>query len=466
MSFACGESLEPSDAGSADASRDAAEPVDVGEPCIPDCVAAECGDDGCGGSCGPCPRAAPFCMNATCVSTCQPECANKECGDDGCGGSCGSCPMAAPSCVSNACMVACTPSCAEKQCGDDGCGGSCGTCQSSACTNFRCSAAPSCIAGETRCTDAYAYEVCGAETSDSDRSFGARIPCWEGNACSNGSCVSQCGTPEVLLVIDRSSSMQGARWSFVRAAILDFVAAYQTRARIALRMFPSGGGCDPGMISGFGTIDTSSLDRALEAPSADSQTPIAAALQGLAQAFGDPNQGQAVVLITDGDETCASDPRAAVATAETLSRSGIQVFTIGISQAVNPVLMSSIAGAGRTTAQAVNDGGVLTAALDNVLTSLGVCPPTSLGAVGQPCQASSDCLGGLCLTNELFTWNDGYCTQSCTASMTCPTGSSCIEAPGTNNSFCLQNCIVSCRPGYACAEAPGSGQRVCLPAGM
>jgi len=163
--------------------------------CIPSCTGKQCGDDGCGGSCGSCvqPPAASCidastlrhyaspgtctvgqcsyaptdtlcpngCQNALCVN-CTPSCGGKQCGDDGCGGSCGTCsqpPAKAcldPStlryyptpgtCSAGACSyvpvdtpcplgckdtvcLGCTPSCSGKPCGsDDGCGGSCGAC--------------------------------------------------------------------------------------------------------------------------------------------------------------------------------------------------------------------------------------------------------------------------------------------------------------------------------------------------
>ncbi len=54
-------------------------------------------------------------------------CKGKQCGDDGCGGTCGTCE-AGTTCNADGACVACTPSCAGKTCGDDGCGGSCGAC--------------------------------------------------------------------------------------------------------------------------------------------------------------------------------------------------------------------------------------------------------------------------------------------------------------------------------------------------
>ncbi|MBW2702771.1 MAG: hypothetical protein JRF33_18270 [Deltaproteobacteria bacterium] len=66
------------------------------------------------------------CVDGTCVIDCTPDCDGKDCGDDGCGGSCGTCPGALDKCIEGACV--CQLDCTGKDCGDDGCGGSCGTC--------------------------------------------------------------------------------------------------------------------------------------------------------------------------------------------------------------------------------------------------------------------------------------------------------------------------------------------------
>lgn len=61
-----------------------------------------------------------------CIPSCQPNCAGKECGDDGCGGSCGWCGDAI--CVDFFCYAEDIPDCEGKECGPDGLGGSCGEC--------------------------------------------------------------------------------------------------------------------------------------------------------------------------------------------------------------------------------------------------------------------------------------------------------------------------------------------------
>ena len=115
--------------------------------CVASCVGKECGDDGCGGSCGTCPGALE-CFNGHCDDVCLSSCEDKDCGDDGCGQSCGFCPVdrhcsdsghcecnegecdgaccqGGQVCYEDAC---CMPQCAGKECGDDGCGSDCGEC--------------------------------------------------------------------------------------------------------------------------------------------------------------------------------------------------------------------------------------------------------------------------------------------------------------------------------------------------
>ncbi|MBM4355216.1 MAG: hypothetical protein FJ109_15770, partial [Deltaproteobacteria bacterium] len=75
------------DGGEPDAEENPDTTLDI---CIPDCSTRLCGDDGCGGTCGECPK------DFVCITDegkcCMPECKGKLCGDDGCGGSCGECP--------------------------------------------------------------------------------------------------------------------------------------------------------------------------------------------------------------------------------------------------------------------------------------------------------------------------------------------------------------------------------------
>jgi hypothetical protein len=71
--------------------------------CAPECPGKECGGDGCGGVCGKCPTATPFCQDGQCAIDCTTNCEGRLCGPDGCGGSCGGCADA-DSCISGQCQ--------------------------------------------------------------------------------------------------------------------------------------------------------------------------------------------------------------------------------------------------------------------------------------------------------------------------------------------------------------------------
>ncbi len=90
--------------------------------CTPDCNNKNCGSNGCGGSCGDCNTGLEYCSNGICTcrfevcngrcceetrvcfkgNCCESDCSWKECGDDGCGNSCGSCPKIFHACTGSA----------------------------------------------------------------------------------------------------------------------------------------------------------------------------------------------------------------------------------------------------------------------------------------------------------------------------------------------------------------------------
>jgi len=93
--------------------------------CSPDCQGKECGSDGCGGECEPGCGAGETCNSEGICEICIPDCTGKECGFDGCNGEC------PPGCIDGEicnfdgqCEV-CVPDCVDKECGRDGCGGYC-----------------------------------------------------------------------------------------------------------------------------------------------------------------------------------------------------------------------------------------------------------------------------------------------------------------------------------------------------
>src|SRR5579859_5819350 len=135
---------------------------------------------GCGGSQQPMCTDPNGCTPPS-MMTCTPACDGKNCGDDGCGGSCGNCP-GKDTCQSGVCTRPCQPMCFQKQCGDDGCGGSCGTCSDGVCiANLcQCNASSDCRAGEACVPNTNGGTFCYA-TCDP---FASASSCPSGQACN------------------------------------------------------------------------------------------------------------------------------------------------------------------------------------------------------------------------------------------------------------------------------------------
>jgi len=195
-----------------DAGMDVGGSVDVEEPgdgggedeCAPNCFMKECGDDGCGGTCGECMADGTVCEQGICKFECVGSCEGKECGTDGCGVSCGSCPAGA-SCVDGQCE-GCEPDCEGKECGSDGCDANCGECGDDEecveglCVGEECPEAE-CAEGDTMCADGPAYYECAqAEEPCQDVWIwgGTAWECPDQHECEDGECICQpeCGDKE------------------------------------------------------------------------------------------------------------------------------------------------------------------------------------------------------------------------------------------------------------------------------
>jgi len=175
--------------------------------CVRQCGGKQCGNDGCGGTCGNCPSGS-FCGEGMCLPL---ICTGRECGSGMTGGSCGQCGpgqtcISSPagnsmcvakvgcqgrcggegvgkdglacSCLSNCATKgnccfdkgnwckSCVPQCKGRACGANGCGGSCGTCPK----GKRCSSATgtcATAAAATSCANRCGYAakiVAGKQT--------------------------------------------------------------------------------------------------------------------------------------------------------------------------------------------------------------------------------------------------------------------------------------------------------------
>ncbi len=359
--------------------------------CVPDCEARVCGPDGCGGECAPnsCPMGSA-CSEGACVA--QPGCGDQVCAvaED-----CTTCPAdcgcgEGQRCDPDSRRCECDAQCGDRVCGPDACNGVCGVCdEDEACVEGRCVADCAEDCGEawglTCSGDGFGYRVCAPDPeAPGCTAPSRRVPCAEGRACEGeageASCEGGCVVPEVLVLLDRSSSMtMGGRWDFTRAALDQMLGAFGRRARIGVRAFPSEAQpCEAGGIAPLVFEPDQAFD-AIPAPAAAAQTPIHAAFDEVELAFGDPDESEAVLLITDGDETCAEED-AVVARVEGLAARGIRTFAVGISRQANGELLERIAVAGGTATEAapryllVEDQEELLAAISEVYSRLEVCP--------------------------------------------------------------------------------------------
>lgn len=207
-------------------------------PCSSSCSGRECGDDGCGGSCGSC-YGGEVCDSGTCVSesSCNDTCSSRgcECGSV-CGDSCGTCP-GGYSCY-DGCHCRCEPSCSGRECGDDGCGGSCGSCPTGdVCDGGTCvSGQPTCEddcrnqEGRFRCQEDILLESCRRDhDDDSCLEWGVETRCGvnelckvnratcNGYSCSEAECVgsycSSCSADD-----DCPEDWTCMRWNFPSAS--------------------------------------------------------------------------------------------------------------------------------------------------------------------------------------------------------------------------------------------------------
>ena len=380
--------------------------------CVPECAGRECGPDGCEGECDPGCSNGEIC-DGDGLCTCRADCDGKECGPDGCGGSCTPGCTAAETCDATGHCLACQADCTGRQCGSDPiCGTSCGTCQAGESCNLSGTCGPWCQTGESRCSnDGFGFETCGPDPNDPDtNTYGPRIPCALGDDCiaAAGTCDrAACLETEVLLLLDRSSSMlSDSSWDWVTASLTTKLGEREARNYFGYREFPSGGGCSVGPVVSMSKNNLATITGSMTAPEMDSATPIAAALQGFNQLFGDPNDGQAVLLVSDGDETCDTQAEALTA-AGLLYRAGIRVYVLAVTNVANKAFLDQLARTGGTG--------------QSTLVTTGVELEVALEAIFQDLYACR-CFDGdaYCLADDVFTCNAEQTDFS--YSETCPLG--------------------------------------------
>ncbi|HEY3359918.1 MAG TPA: vWA domain-containing protein [Polyangia bacterium] len=194
--------------------------------------------------------------------------------------------------------------------------------------------------------------------------------CTSGESCTGGFC--GCGgqsyaaskvPPNVLIVLDRSSSMNdaiagGTKWSVAKAAIADLLAAHGGEIRFGLALYPGQDQtCATGQSCGAGAVfvdpgdatAVSSINTFLGgAHTCSFGTPTAEELTALESYAGLEDAGRAnyILLITDGQSTC-NDP-IPVVTALQSQTPAVKTFVVGFGSSVDPVELNGMAQEGGT----------------------------------------------------------------------------------------------------------------------
>jgi von Willebrand factor type A domain len=170
---------------------------------------------------------------------------------------------------------------------------------------------------------------------------------------SPGTCTN--GTPDVLIVLDRSGSMATgsgglSKWGQATSAVNTLVATYQGQARFGLLLFPlypQGGPCDGGVVNvPVGVSTQGAIKATLGAATPGGGTPIAASLANALSSLKSVNPGQKkyVVLVTDGSETCQGKP---VDQVKVLLTAQIETYVVGFGSGVDAAQLNAMALAGK-----------------------------------------------------------------------------------------------------------------------
>ena len=280
--------------------------------------------------------------------------------------------------------ASCIQACGGRGCGRDPvCNLPCGECEADESCSSVGQCLPSCAPGDRICTDAFSYSACGYNPALGIFDRGPRVPCGADNSCVDGACApSTCVNGEVMLLVDHSSILSfNSTWLWVKDGLVGAIGGLDRRSDFGLRLLPSAG-CQVGAPLPPGPGAKAAIEAALVPPGNTPDRPIEAALRGLSANFGPPRDGQAVVLLTAGDESCGTQA-CAIREASMLFRAGVRTFVVGINNGADPSFLDNLALAGGTkSARSANSLETLTATLGAVFSELALCdnPHAQIGA--------------------------------------------------------------------------------------
>lgn len=201
----------------------------------------------------------------------------------------------------------------------------------------------------------------------------------DSSAPAGSSSASEEAMSPVMIVLDASGSMNendapGPRIDAAKTAVRNMVAGLPTTAQVGLTVYGThtgssdaekAAGCkDISQLAAVGPVDKPALTKAVDGIEASGYTPIGASLQKAAAAL--PAEGpRAVVLVSDGEDTCSPPPPCDIA--KQLKQQGVDlvVHTVGFKvDAAARAQLSCIAQATGGTYSDAADAGSLDTSLE------------------------------------------------------------------------------------------------------
>ncbi len=173
-----------------------------------------------------------------------------------------------------------------------------------------------------------------------------------------------CTPPQLLLVVDKSSSMNNvpegstdSKWTIANGAINTLASNYETTIDLGLMLFPDPSQCSPGSVTvPVGPNNASAILTSLgdPPPSGGNWTPMAQSLDEAAtySPLLDSTRQNHLVLITDGWQWCDPYDIATrflpVGSVGNLASLGITVYVVGFGASVDPLTLNRAAVAAGT----------------------------------------------------------------------------------------------------------------------
>ena len=266
-------------------------------------------------------------------------------------------------------------------------GGVCNPSTQECTTNLPCSTHGDCGTGG-HCVEGVCEPNTTGGTCEMDMS------CPDGESCVGGFCGCEGAAfaaepiiPNMMIVLDRSGSMDKgnfggkSKWEVASDALSQILTDYGPRVNFGLVLYSGDGDCGPGNVD----VDVAAgsamdVNMAIGNATPDGNTPIGDTLDALVGYSGlaSTDHPNYILLLTDGEETCDGDGKAAV---ETLAAQTpeVKTFVVGFGGNVDEAALNDMATAGGTALSGTtkyyqaDDAQQLTDAFDSIVGSVLSC---------------------------------------------------------------------------------------------